>query len=175
MQLPPSTPSSFPQPPPPSLPSVSPFFLALLGLSLSRHAATQELKPPLCVGSEGLVGGSSANDNAEQSGIQSGQLLAVMPPATPVSAPRPPHTGGAAPTVWSLRRRLCFVLSTHFVPIYAPHSLHIGLPFLWLSQPLFFLPRLHKAEEKKHPQTDRKAGLRLVQRRFILNSRPKRH
>lgn len=79
-----ATPSLGPPPPShhhrtPSLPFPSPFFsLALLSLSLSRHAATQELKLPLCVGSEGVVdrsGGGSAYNNAEQSGIQSGQAL----------------------------------------------------------------------------------------------------
>lgn len=122
--------------PRPTLPSTSQPALrrSLLGLSLSRHAARQELKPLPCVGSEGEVessGGGSANNNVEQSGIHSAQVLAVMPPPPPppVSAPSPPRNEAAAQTVWSPRRRLCFIPSTHSVTIDAPQSLHMVFPF----------------------------------------------
>lgn len=128
----------------PACPSSPSFLLALLSLSLSRHAARQELKPPLCVGSEGVVesgGGGSANNNAEQSCIQSGQVLAVMPPPTQVSAPCPLRNRAAAPTVWSLRRRLCFILSTHLVTHYEPRPLHSVHVFFVAVSAAIFLPQ----------------------------------
>lgn len=61
------------QPPPPPPPYSQPalplslYFFLSLSSSLSRRAATQELKLPLCVRSEGVVGGGGglANNNAE--------------------------------------------------------------------------------------------------------------